>query len=37
VALRSKVARLLNVGKPSMDVEKWAEAERESLSETVSS
>ncbi|SER40282.1 NitT/TauT family transport system ATP-binding protein [Lentzea xinjiangensis] len=37
VALRSKVARLLNVGKPSMDVEKWAAAERESLSETVPS
>lgn len=37
VALRSKVARLLNVGgKPAMDVEKWAAAERESLSETVS-
>jgi len=37
VALRSKVARLLNVGKPALDVEKWAAAERESLSETVSS
>ncbi|GGU57264.1 ABC transporter ATP-binding protein [Lentzea flava] len=37
VELRSKVARLLNVGKPTMDVEKWAAAERESLSETVSS
>ncbi|MFS8096053.1 ABC transporter ATP-binding protein [Lentzea alba] len=37
VALRSKVARLLNVGKPTLDVEKWAAAERESLSETVSS
>lgn len=35
VALRSKVARLLNVGKPTLDVEKWAAAERESLSETV--
>jgi NitT/TauT family transport system ATP-binding protein len=38
VTLRSKVARLLNVGKPTLDVEKWAAAEREAvLSEVAAS
>ncbi|GLZ34581.1 ABC transporter [Lentzea sp. NBRC 105346] len=36
VALRSKVARLLNLGKaPTVDIEKWAAAEREALSEAL--
>ncbi|TWP52316.1 ABC transporter ATP-binding protein [Lentzea tibetensis] len=33
VTLRSRVARLLNVGKPTVDIAKWAAAERESLAE----